>query len=189
MLRELNDDGTPKLTCQNADCENDEHCFRPKASGKAWKNPTGDCKYCGESPVDWGRVRRRDTSNITALKEELRKEWIRNYFWNKDIDAKSKDKLSKMSREEVEKKLRRELQVCVGPAQPFKDGYRVPITDEKLAGQPFAYAQHATAACCTKCAYYWWGFERNTKYTDDQIDFLTNLCMGYLEDRGLIPKL
>ncbi|MBK6510277.1 MAG: DUF4186 family protein [Haliea sp.] len=45
----------------------------------------------------------------------------------------------------------------MGPPKPWGDGRRVPVADKKLEGNPFAYAQHATASCCTKCAYYWWG--------------------------------
>lgn len=63
-----------RITCHNADCDNDEHCFRPKRSGKAWANPTGDCKYCGENPVNWERVRNCDLSDFAALEDELRNE-------------------------------------------------------------------------------------------------------------------
>lgn len=76
MLKKSNSDGTPKITCDNADCEKDEHCFRPTRSSKSWQDPPGSCMHCGESPVDWSRVRRRDTSDFDALAAELRKEWI-----------------------------------------------------------------------------------------------------------------
>ena len=187
MLKKTNADGTPAITCQNADCENDEHCFRPKPTGKDWKEPSGDCKYCGENPVDWERVKKRDLTDIPALRDELRKEWIRNHFWNKAIDEKSLGMLARSTRKEIRADIRHSLQACVGPAQPYMDGRRVPMDDDKLSGKPFAYAQHATAACCTKCAYYWWGFERDTQYSDAQIDFLTDMCFGYLEDRGALP--
>lgn len=187
MLKLTNEDGTPAITCQNADCENDQHCFRPMPTGKAWKEVTGDCKYCGENPVDWNRVKARDLNDFLGLADELRKEWIRNYFWDKSLDEKSLAKLEKLTRTEIRDKLRHTLEACVGPAKPFRDGFRVPISDEKLVGNPFAYAQHATAACCTKCAYYWWGYERNTQYTDSQINFLTDICFRYLEDRGALP--
>lgn len=188
MAKLTNPDGTPAIKCQNADCENDKHCFRPKPTGKAWKKPTGDCQYCGESPVDWERIRSRDLTDIPAIRDELKKEWIRNHFWDKPIDAKSIEKLQQSNRQQIRSDLRKTLAACVGPPQPFKDGQRVPIDDEKLEGQPFAYAQHATASCCTKCAFYWWGLERNTQYTDEQIDFLTDMCVGYLEVRGVLPE-
>lgn len=188
MEKLTNSDGTPAIKCQNADCENDKHCFRPKPTGKAWKEPTGDCQYCGESPVDWERIRKRDLTDIPAIRDELKKEWIRSHFWDKPIDAKSVTKLQRSNRQQIRSDLRKTLAACVGPPHPFKDGQRVPIDDEKLEGQPFAYAQHATASCCTKCAFYWWGFERNTQYTDEQIDFLTDMCFGYLEVRGVLPE-
>ena len=180
-----NPDGTPKINCQNADCDNDEHCFRPNR--REWDDPTGDCRYCGDRSVDWERVKRRDMTDSKALRDELRKEWIRNHFWTKEIDEKSVNWLAAKSRDDIRSRLRLELQKCVGPAQPYRDGQRVPVADEKLKGKPFAYAQHATASCCTRCTYYWWGFERNTKYTDEQIDFLTDVCMSFLDDRGVLP--
>lgn len=188
MLKLTNPDGSPAIKCQNADCEIDQHCFRPKPTGKAWKNPTGDCQYCGESPVNWERIRNRDTSDISTLRSELQKEWIRNYFWEKPIDEKSLAKLAKSSREEIRRDLKHKLVVDIGPPQPFRDGQRVPIDDEKIKGNPFAYAQHATATCCTKCVYYWWGFERNTQYTDEQINFLTDMCFSFLETRDALPE-
>jgi hypothetical protein len=133
-------------------------------------------------------VRRRDLSDTPALQAELRKEWIRSQFWNKGMDQKSADLLARATRDVIRARIRKELAIGVGVARPFADGMRVPVRDEKLEGHPIFYAQHATASCCKKCAFYWWGFPRNEQYTGEQIDFLTDMCMGYFEARGLLPK-
>ncbi len=178
-----------KVKCETAECEKNLHCYMPKKrSRKSWTDPPGDCRYCADHSVDWERVRRRDLTDLPALRDELTKEWIRNYFWDKPMDDDSKRKLLSDSRTTIRQRIRKRLAASVGPPRPFRDGYAVPVDDAKLVGNPLAYAQHATASCCTKCAYYWWGFERNTQYTEGQIDFLTDLCMGYFDGRGLLPS-
>lgn len=182
MIRKQELDGTPKITCDNADCENKKHAYRPSPKN-ALKENMWSCKYCSDHSVDWDRIRKRDIYDIDRIKEELKKEWIRSEFWEKEIDKKSIIILNSMSSSEVRQKLRKELDKCVGKPKPFRDGYSVPIKDDKIEGKPFAYAQHATATCCTRCAHYWWGLEMNTQYTNDQLEFLTNIGMAYFAER------
>ena len=176
-----------KISCHNTDCDNGLHCYRPKKSPRAWAKPTGECKECGDRSVDWDRVKRRDLADMAALQSELRREWIRHYFWDKSLDQASKQLLAATSRSEMIERVRKELAKGVGPPRPFKDGTRVPVDNAKLEGHPIFYAQHATACCCKKCAYYWWGLPRDQQYTDQQVDFLTEMCMAYLDSRGLLP--
>jgi hypothetical protein len=176
------------ISCVATDCDNGLHCYRPKRSPKAWANPSGSCQQCGDRSVDWNRVRRRDLNDAPALQAELKKEWIRSHFWSKPLDQKSREHLSKTPRIETRSRIRKELAKVVGPPRPFRDGNRVPVDGEKLEGHPIFYAQHATASCCKKCAYYWWGLPRDKQYTDAQIDFLTDMCMGFFDARGYLPK-
>jgi hypothetical protein len=172
------------ISCTAADCENGLHCYRPKRSAKEWANPSGACQRCGDRSVDWERVRKRDLNDAPALRMELKKEWIRSHFWTKPLDQKSIEFLASTSRVEMRSLVRKELAKVVGPPRPFMDGTRVPVDDEKLTGHPLFYAQHATASCCKRCAYYWWGYPRDKQYTDEQIDFLTDMCMGFFNARG-----
>jgi hypothetical protein len=184
---------TPKepgtgISCTTTDCENGLHCYRPKRSPKEWANPPGECQQCGDRSVDWDRVRRRDLNDAPALQAELTKEWIRSHFWTKPLDQQSIEQLASRARSETRSRIKSELAKVVGPPRPFRDGTRVPVRDEKLAGHPIYYAQHATASCCKKCAYYWWGYARDKQYTDEQIDFLTDMCLGFFDARGYLPK-
>lgn len=176
------------ISCTATDCENGLHCYRPKRSPREWTLPTGACQQCGDHSVDWDRVKKRDLNDAPALQAELKKEWIRNHFWTKPLDQKSIEYLASTPRNETRNRIRKELAKIVSPPFPFRDGNRVPVDDEKLAGHPICYAQHATASCCKKCAYYWWGFPRNKQYSDEQIDFLTDMCMGFFDARGHLPK-
>jgi hypothetical protein len=176
------------ISCTATECDNGLHCYRPKKSRKEWADPPGTCQRCGDRSVDWDRVRRRDLKDTLALQAELKKEWIRNHFWIEPLDKKSVENLAKTPRIETRDRIRRELAKVVGPPRPFRDGYRVPVEGKKLEGHPIYYAQHATGACCKKCAYYWWGFPRHEQYTDGQIDFLTDMCMSFFDARGYLPK-
>ncbi len=176
--------GGVKIRCANKDCDNDLHCFRPKL--REWKAPKGVCQGCGDASIDWNAVRSSDTGDAATRRTGLKKEWIRHYFWTKEIDSKSRAVLASMSRVEIEALMRDRIRKAVGIATPFRDGMQTPTTDTKLAGHPEYYAQHATACCCKKCAYYWWGFPRNQAYTEVQIDFLIELCMEYFEERELL---
>lgn len=186
MPLQTNPDGSAKFSCNNADCDNNLHCYRPKKNN--WKLPTGSCQYCDDKSVDWERIKSRDLNDFSAMRDELKKEWIRNEFWTRQIDDQSVAKLATMTKARIKEELVKELAKCVKPAKPFMDGQRVPVDPQKMRGKPFSYAQHATASCCTKCVYYWWGFERNTEYTNEQIDFLANICFAYLHDRGVLPN-
>jgi len=126
--------------------------------------------------------------DVDALKLSLQKEWIRRVFWEKPLDQKSLESLAKTSYDELREKVRKDIAKGLGVPRPFKDGQRVPTEDEKLEGHPIFYAQHATAACCKKCAFYWWGFPREAQYSTEQIDFLTEMCMFFFEARQFTLK-
>jgi Domain of unknown function (DUF4186) len=174
------------ISCRKTDCDNGLHCYRPKPTGKAWIEPSGECQGCGDRSVDWDRVKRRNIADGAALQRELQREWIRHHFWTKPIDSDSKEVLLSLSKEDLRSHIRKELAKGVAPPRPWGDGRRVPTKDEKLRGRPLYYAQHATASCCKKCAYYWWGLPRDQQYTQQQLDFLTAMCVGFFECRGLL---
>jgi hypothetical protein len=176
-----------KISCRNTDCEEGLHCYRPKPTAKAWLNPSGDCQQCGDRSVDWARVKARNLDDVPALQSELKREWIRHYFWTQPLDETSKGLLLGMTRGDLRAFVREELAKGIAPPRPWGDGRRVPVEGPKLEGHPLFYAQHATASCCKKCAYYWWGLPRDQQYSDPQLDFLTSMCMGFFETRGLLP--
>jgi hypothetical protein len=70
------------------------------------------------------------------------------------------------------------IRSSVGPAQPFHDGYQTP-----KSGNALYYAQHATASCCRKCIEEWHGIPRGQQLTEEQIMYLVDLIMLYLQER------
>ena len=103
------------------------------------------------------------------------------------MDEKSRKMLSATTGSDLRKQIYDLLSRKVGILTPFRDGMQTPLEEEKLAGHPIYYAQHATATCCKKCAYYWWGFDRAKAYTEGQLNFLSELCIRYFQSRGFLP--
>ena len=83
-------------------------------------------------------------------------------------------------REAAEHRLRK----YVGPPRSklFRDGMQTP-----KKGNAIFYAQHATATCCRKCIEAWHGIPREQALTNDQIGYMTQLLMHYVDKR--MPEL
>ncbi len=60
------------------------------------------------------------------------------------------------------------------------DGKQTP-----MKGHPVFIAQHATATCCRNCMYKWHKIKPGVKLTDEQIDYVVNLIMAWI-DRQMI---
>ena len=56
-----------------------------------------------------------------------------------------------------------------------------------FSGNTILYAQHATATCCRKCIEAWHGIERENPLTDEEIGYMTELVMYYIQKR--MPNL
>jgi len=65
-------------------------------------------------------------------------------------------------------------------AQPYpkNDGKQTP-----MKGHPVFIAQHATATCCRGCLKKWYRIEKGRALSDDEIDFVVELVMGWIERR------
>lgn len=61
-------------------------------------------------------------------------------------------------------------------AQPKNDGKQTP-----MRGHPVFIAQHATATCCRGCLEKWHKIPQNRALTQDEIDFVVNLIMFWIE--------
>jgi hypothetical protein len=144
-------------------------------------NPS--CAECGADLVDWQEVWARDLSRIDETFKNLKYEFIRHYYWHRNIDdravnyAKRKGKINLMAT--VEKRIRSSVSK---PADSF-DGRQ---TDWN--GNPIFYAQHATATCCRRCIEKWHNIPRDRELTKSEIQYFTELARRYLGDRfGDLP--
>lgn len=57
-----------------------------------------------------------------------------------------------------------------------KDGKQTP-----MHGHPVFIAEHATATCCRGCIEKWYKIPQNKELTDEDIDYLVNIIMKWIE--------
>ncbi len=145
-------------------------------------NQGGRCRACGIKLVDWDRVHKRDLADIGHTFEALKYELIRHHYWHVDIDQRAINHALRKGSIKMKAATENRLRKSVGAAQPIRDGYQTP-----REGNVIYYAQHATASCCRKCMEEWHGIPLGQELTDDQIAYLTNLAMLYIEER--LPNL
>lgn len=172
-----------KVTCTSSDCDNNLHCFRATRQMKA-ANQVGACRECGAKLVDWPRVYEKELTDASYTFAALKFEMIRHHFWHVEIDQKAVNYARRKGVSGLYDAVRSRLRKSVGKANDPFDGRQTPMAG---SGNPIHYAQHATASCCRKCIEYWHGIPRNRKLTDEEIEYLTELAMSYLEDR--LPDL
>lgn len=165
------------ISCLDTDCESGLHCFRTKRKLRDGRR-NGKCRDCGIDLVDWKRVQQHDLADVSHTFASLKHELIRHHYWHNVIDPKASNyarhKGKKGLREAAEQRVRK----SVAPAKPFRDGTQTPYE-----GNPLFYAQHATAACCRKCINEWHGIPEGRDLTEEEILYLTNLMMLYLNER------
>jgi hypothetical protein len=64
----------------------------------------------------------------------------------------------------------------IAPQNPKNDGKQTP-----MKGHPVFVAQHATATCCRGCIQKWHGIGKNRVLNDEEIEFVVDLVMGWIE--------
>lgn len=166
-----------EITCKSADCHSGLHCFSQTKKMKI-QNQSGQCRYCGVNLIDWDRVHKRSLLDANYTFKALRHELWRHYYWHIDIDSKAVIHAQKKGKISIRVAAEKRIRSSVGPAQPFHDGYQTP-----KSGNALYYAQHATASCCRKCIEEWHGIPRGQQLTEEQIMYLVDLIMLYLQER------
>ncbi|MCC6175750.1 MAG: DUF4186 family protein [Chloroflexi bacterium] len=192
------------MTCSSTDCKIGLHYFRPRpdrrrqaalAPGSAKQDdgdpegdqaathsvPRGPCRSCGADLVDWPRVIRRDPSDIAHTFEELQKERIRHHFWHRPFDEQAIRHAFRKGRAGLRVAAGHVIRKSVGDDGGF-DGRQT-----SMQGNVIFYAQHSTGSCCRKCIEEWHDIPRGRPLTEDEIDYLTELVLMYLEKR--LPDL
>jgi hypothetical protein len=173
-----------KIKCTSSECGNGLHCF--KATGEMVKaNHAGECRSCGASPIDWGRVHECDIADVDYTIEALNHECVRNIFWHRPLGQHAINHARRKGKIKLKERVRHHLESSIGPAHPFRDGYQTPMEENPSTALP--YAQHATATCCRKCLEYWHKIPLGQDLTADQLDYATALVCQYIEAR--IPEM
>ena len=172
-----------KVTCSSYDCERDLHSFRRRRPrGQSYRSE--QCVACGAQLVDWQRLDQHDLKDVENTFRSLEREMIRHHFWHKPFDTKAlnhaKGKGTSGLREAAEHRLRK--YVGLPSSQLFRDGMQTP-----RSGNVIYYAQHATATCCRKCIEAWHGIDREIPLMDEEIGYMRELIMKYIQKR--LPEL
>ncbi len=168
-----------KATCTSIDCNNNLHCFSATRKMKA-ANEVGACRECGAELVDWKRVHEKDLTDATYTFEALKFEMIRHHFWHVEIDQKAVNYARRRGVSGLYDAVRSRLRKSVGRANNPFDGRQTPMAG---SGNPIHYAQHATASCCRKCMEYWHAIPQGRGLTGEEIDYLAELALLYIENR------
>ncbi len=66
----------------------------------------------------------------------------------------------------------------LAPENPKRDGKQTPFR-----GHPVFIAQHATATCCRGCLQKWHGMPKGSPLTEQQISYVTDVIMAWLEEQ------
>lgn len=169
-----------KVSCGTADCEQGLHCFRK--TKRLAKYPSGACQQCGKKLVDWPRVHQHDPADAAYTFEALKTEWIRHHFWHEALSQRAMNYALRKGRSGLLIATSKRIRVSVGVRGTF-DGRQTPFETDV----PIHYAQHATACCCRRCIEYWHGIPPDRPLLDEEIEYLTDLCMRYLHHR--LPDL
>ncbi len=184
-LRDEDDLPPLKIRCLGKDCERGYHCYRETKNMAP--DERGACRYCGENLIDWERVHTQDLADAEHTFAALRTEFVRHHFWHHDISRRAVNHARRKGKMEMRTATEKRIRSSVGRArdQLFRDGTQTPMDGDNL--NLIHYAQHATASCCRTCIQEWHGIPRDRALTDDEVRYLTDLAMLYIEER--LPDL
>ncbi len=140
------------------------------------------CRWCGADCVNWQFLYRRDRSVLDSVITELRKEYWRDSWFRRPIDLRAKNHALRKGKKLLREYAKKRIRSSIGPAQPYREGFQAPYT-----GNIVFYAQHAVAACCRSCVEVWHGIPKGKELTDQEIAYLTELVMEYVD--VVMPEL
>lgn len=111
-------------------------------------------------------------NNPTNILSRLSKSKFRSSFHlkEKDIEYINKKGLD-VIRSHAYDFLNKNIRVKIA-----KDGKQTP-----MHGHPVFIAEHATATCCRGCIEKWYKFPKEKELTDEEIDFLVDIIMKWIE--------
>lgn len=167
-----------KISCTAKDCDNDKHAYRPGRG--EWKKLPDQavCQGCGDTNVDMSIPRSRDLNDREAIFRELGREFIRDYYLDKPFDKQARGLIRRYGMVGIRARVSRRLASAIGGEPNDWDGRQT-----KFEGNVLFYAQHATATCCRKCAWYWYGIPREGEMSDEDMIFCIGLVQAYLDRR------
>jgi Domain of unknown function (DUF4186) len=173
------------IKCTSTNCSNNLHCFL--ATKKLIRQGLqGRCRSCRAELVDWAGVHRRDPSDTKYTFEALRYELIRHHFWHIPVSRYALNYARRKGKKALKAAAEKQIGKAVGNISHPREGRQTPRETNPTANV-IHYAQHATASCCRRCLEEWHGIPRGRVLTPEEIGYLTELAMLYVEAR--VPDL
>ena len=166
-----------KITCKSTDCEGGLHCFSQTKKMKI-ANQSGQCRYCDAKLIDVTRMSKRNLADVNYTFKALKYELWRHYYWHIEIDQKAINHARRKGKVTMRIAAEKRIRSSVGAENPSRDGIQTPKKNNAIY-----YAQHATASCCRKCVNEWHGIPLGQELTNDQVTYLTDLVMLYINER------
>lgn len=104
--------------------------------------------------------------------DKLAKSTFRTSFKLKEkdkkyVNEKGMDTIRKHAYDFVNRNIRVKLE---------KDGKQTPTH-----GHPIFIGEHATATCCRKCVYKWYGIRENRELTNEEVDYFVDILMEWVK--------
>ena len=172
------------VTCGATKCDENLHCFSryvKQAQKKFGKK--GVCHNCGEDSIDWNRMHKNDIQDSQFMFTSLKKELIRNIFWNVKIDKLAVENALKSNKTDLRTKAKKDLKARIKKYNAYIDNQQTPLGKGNIVN----YAQHATATCCRACLEAWHNIPKQQELTDSQLEFCTDLVMKFIDER--LPEI
>jgi hypothetical protein len=176
------------IACHASDCGNGLHCLNYARKGKAGAarggtsfNP-GECRACQEAIGDMPTGRAISLDEVASLFDMQRRELIREHYWKAPLDQWAFNQASRLGRTQLHSKARKLIRQRIGSAQHPVEGRQTGWSHDIVA-----YAQHAVAACCRECVFYWHGIAMGRPLAEVELTYLTGLATVYLDLR--LPDL
>ena len=173
------------IKCTSSACADGLHCFLLTKKMKQ-NGPSGRCRSCGAELVDWARVFRKDLRDVTYTFECLKYELIRHHFWHIPISVYAVNYARRKGRLQLKEAAYKQIEQAVRRISHPREGQQTPRETNPHANA-IHFAQHATAACCRRCVEEWHGIPRDRELTPEEMTYLTELAMLYIDSR--LPDL
>ncbi|MDQ1684126.1 MAG: hypothetical protein QOC82_863 [Frankiaceae bacterium] len=175
-----------KIACRMSSCKHGRHCLdylrRPHRGFDA--TGVGDCRDCGVHIVDLpesGGRRYGEASELLETCVDQQGELIRAHYWHAPIDLWAYNQALRLGRQELNRRVADSIRKALSRDDAFV-GRQTPYFQNIVA-----YAQHAVAGCCRRCAAYWHGLPERDMPTAKQLDHVIAAAQAYLHLR--LPDL
>ena len=110
---------------------------------------------------------------MNEILKKLSKSKFRNSFKLKDKDIKY---INDKGLDEIRNHAFQFVNNRLKPKIILNDGHQTPMKNH-----PVFIAQHATATCCRSCLYKWHNISKNKELSDDEVNYIVNIIMGWIK--------